>query len=41
MPTVQVAELFGDYFFDVTVTDSKGNKTTLPVDVQLVVTRVQ
>ena len=40
-PTVQVAELFGDYFFDVTVTDSRGNQVTVPVDLQLVVTRVQ
>ncbi|MGI8741407.1 MAG: PKD domain-containing protein [Bryobacteraceae bacterium] len=41
MPIVQLSELFGDYFFDVTVTDSKGNKTTVPVDVRLIVTRVR
>jgi hypothetical protein len=40
-PNVQLSELFGDYFFDITVTDSKGNKTTVTVDVQLVVTRVR
>jgi hypothetical protein len=38
-PIVELSELFGDYFFDVTVTDSKGNKTTVTLDVRLVVTR--
>jgi hypothetical protein len=40
-PSVQLGELFGDYFFTVVVTDSKGNQSTQTVDVQLVVTRVQ
>lgn len=39
-PIVQLSELFGDYFFDVTVTDSRGNRTTVALDVRLVVTRV-
>ncbi|MEO7145168.1 MAG: OmpA family protein [Bryobacteraceae bacterium] len=39
-PTVHLGELYGDYFFDLTVTDSKGNKTTGTVDIQLIVTRV-
>lgn len=39
-PTVQLGEQFGDYFFSVTVTDNKGNKSTATVDIQLVVTRV-
>jgi hypothetical protein len=39
-PTVQLGEQFGDYFFTVTVTDSKGNKSTATVDIRLVVTRV-
>jgi hypothetical protein len=34
-PTLQLAQLFGDYFFTVTVTDSKGNSATATVDVQL------
>ena len=38
-PLVELSELFGDYFFDVAVTDSKGNKSTVTVDVRLVVTR--
>ena len=40
-PTVQLSELFGDYFFDVTATDSRGLTATQTVDVRLVVTRVQ
>ena len=40
-PTVQLGELFGDYFFDVVGTDSMGKTTTATVDVRLVVTRVQ
>jgi hypothetical protein len=40
-PTVQLGELFGDYFFDVTATDARGNSSTQTVDVRLVVTRVQ
>jgi hypothetical protein len=39
-PTVHLGNLFGDYFFDLTVTDSKGNTATATVDVRLVVTRV-
>jgi hypothetical protein len=39
-PIVHLGQLFGDYFFDVTVTDSKGNKSTGTIDVKLVVTRV-
>jgi hypothetical protein len=34
--SVQLSELFGDYFFDVTVTDSKGNKSTATIDVHYV-----
>jgi hypothetical protein len=34
--SVQLSELFGDYFFDVTVTDSKGLKSTATVDVHYV-----
>jgi len=34
--TVQLSELFGDYFFDVTVIDSKGNKSTATVDVHYI-----
>ncbi len=40
-PTVQLSELFGDYFFDITATDSKGVTSTATVDVRLVVTRVR
>lgn len=40
-PSVQLAELFGDYFFTVTVTDSKGNSATATVDIQLVNTSPQ
>jgi hypothetical protein len=40
-PTVQLGELFGDYFFDVVGTDSTGKSSTATVDVRLVVTRVQ
>jgi len=32
-PTIQVGTLKGDYLFDVTATDSKGNKTTIVIDV--------
>lgn len=39
-PSVQLGEQFGDYFFTVVVTDSKGNKGTATVDIRLVVTRV-
>lgn len=39
-PTVYLGNLFGDYYFTVTVTDSKGNQATATVDVQLVVTHV-
>ena len=34
--SVQLSELFGDYFFDILVTDSKGNKSTATVDVRYV-----
>jgi hypothetical protein len=34
-PAVQLAQLFGDYFFTVTVTDSMGNAATATVDVRL------
>jgi len=37
-PIVQVAQSFGDYFFTVTVTDSKGNTSTATVDIQLATT---
>jgi len=40
-PTVQLAELAGDYFFTVTVTDSKGNSTTVTVDLRLTNTSPQ
>jgi hypothetical protein len=36
--SVQLSELFGDYFFDVLVTDSKGNKSTATIDVRYVKT---
>ena len=39
-PTVQLGEQFGDYFFNVAVTDAKGNQSTATVDIRLVVTRV-
>jgi hypothetical protein len=32
-PSLQLGPLKGDYLFDVIVTDSKGNKTTITVDV--------
>jgi hypothetical protein len=32
-PTLQVGPLKGDYLFDVTATDSKGNQTTIAIDV--------
>jgi hypothetical protein len=35
-PSVQLSEGFGDYFFDVIVTDSKGNKAIATIDVQYV-----
>ena len=35
-PSVQLSEGFGDYFFDVVVTDSKGNKALATIDVQYV-----
>ena len=34
--SVQLSELFGDYLFDVVVTDSKGNKGTATIDVRYV-----
>jgi hypothetical protein len=40
-PSVQLAELAGDYFFTVTVTDSKGNSTTVTVDLRLTTTSPQ
>lgn len=40
-PTVQLGQDYGDYFFDLTVTDSKGQTSTQTVTVRLVVTRVQ
>ena len=41
MPDVQLSELFGDYFFDVIVTDSKGNVGRGVVDIQYVRTTVR
>jgi hypothetical protein len=38
-PSVQLSSGFGDYFFDVVVTDSKGNKALGAIDVQYVRTR--
>ncbi len=38
-PVVQLGELFGNYLFDVVVTDAKGNQSAAVVDIQLVVTR--
>ncbi|MBV8819867.1 MAG: hypothetical protein JO022_16005 [Acidobacteriaceae bacterium] len=38
---VQLSELFGDYFFDVVATDSKGNTSTATVDLQYVLTSVR
>ncbi len=35
-PSVQLSETFGDYLFDVTVTDSKGNVTVATIDVRYV-----
>jgi Bacterial Ig domain len=40
-PSVQLAELAGDYFFTITVTDSKGNSTTVTVDLLLTNTSPQ
>lgn len=40
-PSIQLAELAGDYFFTVTVTDSKGNSTTVTVDLRLTNTSPQ
>jgi hypothetical protein len=34
--SVQLSELFGDYLFDVVVTDSKGNKGTATIDIRYV-----
>ncbi len=39
-PVVYLGELFGDYFFDVTVTDARGNVATGTIDIRLVVTRI-
>lgn len=39
MPTIYLGNLYGDYFFDLTVTDARGNTATSSIDVQLVVTR--
>ncbi len=39
-PQVILGNLYGSYIFDVTVTDSKGLKSTASVEVRLVVTRV-
>ncbi len=39
-PMVYLGNLYGDYFFDVTVTDARGNVATGSVDVRLVVTRI-
>jgi hypothetical protein len=41
MVQVQLSELFGDYFFDVVATDSKGQTTTATVDLQYVRTSVR
>jgi hypothetical protein len=35
-PSVQLSEGLGDYFFDVVVTDSKGNKATATIDIRYV-----
>jgi hypothetical protein len=40
-PTVQLSELFGDYYFTVVATDAKGLTTTSTVDVQYVRTSVR
>ncbi len=39
-PTVQLGELAGDYFFDLTVTDSKGNVSIGSIDILFVITHV-
>jgi hypothetical protein len=39
-PIVYLGNLYGDYFFDVTVTDARGNVATSTVNVRLVVTRI-
>jgi hypothetical protein len=39
-PVVYLGNLYGDYFFDVTVTDARGNVSTGTIDVRLVVTRI-
>lgn len=39
-PQVYLGNLYGDYFFDVTVTDARGNVATASIDVRLVVTRI-
>ena len=38
-PIVYLGNLYGDYFFDLTVTDARGNTATASIDVLLVVTR--
>jgi hypothetical protein len=40
-PRVQLGELYGDYPFEVTATDSKGGSSKAIITVRLVVTRVQ
>lgn len=37
-PIVQLSQTFGDYFFTVTVTDSKGNTATATLDIMLATT---
>jgi hypothetical protein len=39
-PTVYLGNLFGEYFFDVTVTDARGNVSVGSITVKLVVTRI-
>ncbi len=39
-PMVYLGNLYGSYFFDVTVTDARGNVATGSVEVRLVVTRI-
>ncbi|HLJ44771.1 MAG TPA: OmpA family protein [Bryobacteraceae bacterium] len=40
-PTVELSALFGDYFFDITVTDSKGNLAQGVVDIRYIRTTPQ
>ena len=40
-PRVQLGQLYGDYPFEVTATDSKGNSSKAIITVRLIVTRVQ